>query len=304
MQRKRNGELNQFYCARCGKIYKTSDEFYRSNSDVYSDSGHIPICKTCCVKLFQSYIEKYNDQKKAVKRFCMTFDLYYNDTAYDTCCNATIDAVIGTYMKRLNITQYRQKTFSDSLAEGFSFEELSRKKIKPKKDDENKPEIIVTQEDIEQWGGGLDPEDYEILNSHYKYLKDANPNCDSNQEIFINELCYTKMQQMKAVRNNKVDDYNKLTESYRKSFMQAGIKTVKDNAADADFTLGVTAEMIEKYTPAEYYKNKQLFKDNDGIGEYIDRFLLRPIKNLMHGDNKRDPEYYVKGDDENNFDES
>ena len=112
------------------------------------------------------------------------------------------------------------------------------------------------------------------------------------------------MQQMKAVRNNKVDDYNKLTESYRKSFMQAGIKTVKDNAADADFTLGVTAEMIEKYTPAEYYKNKQLFKDNDGIGEYIDRFLLRPIKNLMHGDNKRDPEYYVKGDDENNFDES
>lgn len=102
------------------------------------------------------------------------------------------------------------------------------------------------------------------------------------------------MQQMKAVREGEIDNYNKLTESYRKSFQQAGLKTVKETNINEDFLIGVNAETIEKYTPAEYYKNKKLFADNDGIGGYIERFLLRPLRNLMHGTKDRDYEFYVK----------
>ena len=52
--------------------------------------------------------------------------------------------------------------------------------------------------------------------------------------------------------------------------------------------------MIEKYTPAEYYKDKKLYRDYDNLGEYISRFLFRPLKNLMFGTQDRDYEYYVK----------
>ena len=105
------------------------------------------------------------------------------------------------------------------------------------------------------------------------------------------------MQQMKAMREGKIDDYIKLTDSYRKSFEKAGLKTIRESNVNEEFTIGVNAEIIEKYTPAEYYKDKHLYKDFDHIGEYIERFLLRPLKNLMFGSKDRDTEFYVKEED-------
>lgn len=230
----------------------------------------------------------------------MAFDLYYNDSIFDTCNDGT-SAMLGNYIKRLNMKQNKGKTFTTTLDEGFEFNKTSttKKKNVSETQEPDEPEVDeIDPADIEKWGIGFDNVDYDILNSHYRLLKTANPNCDSNQEIFITDLCYTKMQQMKAVREGRVDDYNKLTDSYRKSFTQAGLKTVRDSSINEEFTIGVNAETIEKYTPAEYYKNKELYHDFDNIGDYINRFLLRPLRNLMHGTKDRDYEYFVK-DEEN-----
>ena len=35
------------------------------------------------------------------------------------------------------------------------------------------------------------------------------------------------------------------------------------------------------------------YGDFDGIGEYFERFVKRPLRNLMMGGNERDKEYYV-----------
>ena len=51
---------------------------------------------------------------------------------------------------------------------------------------------------------------------------------------------------------------------------------------------------IEQYTPAEYYADKTLFKDADGIGEYFDRFIKRPLKNIFSGTKEMDLEYRVR----------
>ena len=170
--------------------------------------------------------------------------------------------------------------------------------------DEDSDEQQIDPKDVENWGAGLSAIDYNALNSHYKFLKDANPQCDSNAEIFIIDLCYTKMQQLKAVREGRVDDYNKLTDSYRKTFDKAGLKTIRESSADEEFTIGVNVETIEKYTPAEFYKNKQLYKDYDDLGNYLERFLLRPLRNLMHGTKDRDFEFFVKDEgDSNEYDD-
>lgn len=288
-----------YVCCQCNEHFTSLNQFYKTYSELYIRTGHLPICKSCLGKLFESYTKKYNDTRKAMQRICMAFDLYYNDSIFDTCDDGT-NAMLGNYIKRLNMVQYKGRTFSTSLDEGFEFNRASfHKKNTSEKQEENKPTVDeIDPSDIEKWGIGFEKVDYDILNSHYKLLKTANPNCDSNQEIFINDLCYTKMQQMKAVREGKVDDYNKLTDSYRKTFTQAGLKTVRDTSVNEEFTIGVSTEMIEKYTPAEYYKNKQLYHDFDNIGDYIERFLLRPLRNLMHGTKDRDYEYFVK-DEEN-----
>lgn len=290
-------------CCSCGEPLALT-KFYKSNSVFYAD-GHLPICKECFSSKFGHFAAEYHSNKMAMQRMCMTFDIYFNESAFDSC-DTDDSTVLGNYFRKLNLSQHKGKTFEDSIKEGFDLSG-DRKPVKETQevvnvdndDEENENADMIDPADIEKWGAGLEPTDYTILNSHYRLLSSSNPQCDGNAEIFIIDLCYTKMQQMKAVRESRVDDYKKLTESYIKSFTQAGLKTVKDTNAMEDFTIGVNAETIEKYTPAEYYKNRSLYKDHDNIGDYIDRFLLRPLRNLMRGTKDRDAEFFVKDEEEN-----
>lgn len=286
-------------CCSCGEPLALT-KFYKSNSVFYTD-GHLPICKECFSSKFGHFATEHHSNKMAMQRMCMAFDVYFNEDLFDKC-DTDDSTVLGNYFRKLNLSQHKGKTFEDSIQDGFNFSG-DRKPVKgtqPVYDINNGDENadIIDPHDIERWGAGLEPTDYTILNSHYRLLSNSNPQCDGNAEIFIIDLCYTKMQQMKAVRESRVDDYKKLTESYIKSFTQAGLKTVKDTNTMEDFTIGVNAETIEKYTPAEYYKNRSLYKDHDNIGDYIDRFLLRPLRNLMRGTKDRDSEFFVKDEEE------
>ena len=302
MPRNKTDDSNKKYtCCVCKEPFNSLSEFNKSYSGFYAATERLPLCKSCLVKKFNDYSIKYKSQKKAMKRICMAFDLYYNDSIFEKCNNGK-DTTIGNYIKKLNMVQYRNRTFDTTLEEGFCFEEPEDSKKKKKASKENEPQNI-SSEDETKWGGGFNYEDYETLNSHFKELADANPQYDSNQAIFINDLCYIKMQQMKALREGRIDDYIKLTDSYRKSFEKAGLKTIRETNVNEEFTIGVNAEIIEKYTPAEYYKNKHLYKDFDHIGEYIKRFLYRPLKNLKFGSKDRYTEFYVKEDSEGDTDE-
>lgn len=285
-----------YICCKCGKSLSLRSSFYKATSDLYLGTTRLPICRTCITELFEEYMIRYKDPRLSMQRICMAFDLYYNEAIFDKY-SGNLDTIIGNYLKCLNMNQHRGKTFDTTLQEGFTF-----KKEAKKKDYKGEPAAVVigeeaSSEDIAKWGDGLSSTDYKSLNNHYEFLKNANPNCDSNQEIFIIDLCYIKMQQMKAIRESRPDDYSKMAEQYRKSFSQAGLKTVRDASADEDFTLGVNIEMIEKYTPAEYYKDKELFKDIDSIGDYITRFITRPLRNLQFGTTDRDHEYYIKDEE-------
>lgn len=286
-------------CCHCNKTFSDTKYFYKTKGDIFIGSGYLPVCRECIIEIYKKYAKKYKDGRKAMKRICMAFDIYYNDAAYDIS-NTDSDTVIGNYFRRMNMTQFRGKTFDTALEEGFEFnpvtvkapEEEKEKVEKSKKNKIDEP-IEINPEDIEKWGYGLELGEYELLNDHYKYLKNSNPNCDSNQEIFIMELCLTKMQQMKAVRERRVDDYNKLTESYRKSFQQAGLKTTQETTKSADDSWSQWTAIVSQYTPEEYYKDKTLYKDFDGIGEYYERNAIRPLRNLELGTNDRDPEYFI-----------
>lgn len=107
---------------------------------------------------------------------------------------------------------------------------------------------------------------------------------------------------MRALRNGDTDQFGKMSDNYRKTFTQAGLKAVREIESDSNDCWGEWVRRIEEYTPAEYYKNKSLFNDFDNVGEYFERFVLRPLRNLMHGTSDRDYEFSVEdtedGDEE------
>lgn len=283
-------------CHICGK--PLTGRAFKSNSSLYTNFGLFPICKDCLAEKFKMFLMKYHDERMAIQRLCMAYDIYYSDQIYFSCAEKD-DFTLGKYMQRVSQINNRGKTFEDSLDEGFTLSsDGTRFVIGLKETSGNK---IIDPKLISKWGSGLDDDDYEQLECHYKYLKSLNPRIDPNQEIFITDLCYTKVQQMKAYKEGRIDDYNKMTESYRKTFTQAGLKAVKESTSDEEFKFGVNVETIEKYTPAEYYKNKNLFKDHDNIGDYFTRFVLRPLRNLQHGTQDRDEEFYVKDESDDEF---
>lgn len=285
--------MDRAICSKCGYATTKIEEFYKSSSESHTTNGRVHICKECLNNMLNIYTIKYKSQRKAMKRICMILDWYYKDELYEGAIKLGA-AVIGNYAKKLFSSSSRGKTFENSVREGFSFND---EPVVVDHDEEKKREA-VSQEDIDKWGEGFDPTDYRVLNNHEKLLKSANPNCDSNQEIYITDLCYTKMQQMKALHSDDRKGYSDMSEQYRRFFNDSGLKTVKDSSVDEGFTFGVNIETVEKYTPAEYYKDKELYKDFDGLENYFERFILRPLKNLMHGTSNRDAEFYVKDEED------
>ncbi len=292
-----------YRCYKCGLQETNPDSFFKSNSSLYDNHGYMPICRSCLNELFNRYSSSFHDPIKAIKRICMAYDIYYSDkTANSSYRKSTSSYSIGDYLKKLNIIQNRGKTFDNSIAEGFTFYNEMDSEFGAV--DDVTPVTTVPKTVQNRWGEGFNDSEYKILEEHYRFLKDSNPNCDSNQELFIIDLCHIQLRKMSALKARLDDDYIKLSDAYRKTFQQAGLKTIRDTSESENFLMGVTAETIEKYTPAEFYADKELYKDFDNIGDYIERFMLRPLRNLMHGSHDRDKEYYVKDEtDDGDFDE-
>lgn len=307
-----------YSCCQCGGNFDSENDFYRSASVLYGGRGRAIICKECMGNVLNFFIDKYGDARKAFRRVCMAYDMYYSDSLFDKCVTDG-EFSLGNYMKKMNLGNFKKKTFDDSINEGFEFggkpeseveaevrsriEGEIREEIKSEFEQkyrnvqpaaEPEPEEEADPRDIERWGAGLTNDDYTTLNSHYNFLKKANPSIDSTQEIFIKDLCVFKMMQSRGIRESDTDTIIKMSEQYRKTFDKAGLKTVRDSSEAESFEFGAAIEMIEKYTPAEYYKNKSLYRDMDGLQNYFERFVLRPLRNLQHGTSDRDPEFYVK----------
>ena len=294
-------EENKCICCLCGESLP-KEKYYKSYSDFYI-GDRLPICKECFLKKYSEYSARYNSNKKAMQRMCMTFDVFFDEDVFDDCDTGIgASKVVGKYFRKMNMAQYKDRTFEDTLKKGFEFS--GERKIKKDKfaavvDEYGSPvDGKVSEADIEKWGVGLSPEDYENLNNHYKYLTTANPNIDNNQKIFILDLCYTKMQQQRCVRERDMDNYKKMGDYYNSTFAKSGLRAANDSGKDDDNCLGMWAARISQYTPEEYYKNKTLYKDYDNLGDYFERFVLRPLRNLMHGTTDRDYEFYVKDESE------
>lgn len=289
---------NKYKCCQCGERQPLTN-FFKSYSTFYAN-GRLPICKECFIRDVKLYSVSngYKSTKKAMRRMCMAFDIYFDDGLYAICDTnePEVKTLVGNYLKRLNMAQYRGKTFEDSIAHGglLTEDENASKTIEAIQPKDEPGEETISPEDIQKWGVGLTPTDYENLNTHYKYLTSANPHCDSNQEIFIIDLCYTKMQQLRCIRDGDMDNFKKMGEYYNATFSKSGLKVTNESDNGSDDLIGVWAARIAQYTPEEYYKNKKLYKDSDNLGEYIERFLLRPQRNLQTGSSDRDFEYYVK----------
>lgn len=283
-------------CFACGKRYAgTKGNFSFSHSPLFDGLKRLPWCKTCVDKLYEHYMRELGSDDEALIRMAMKLDLFVDDITLKSCKNISADRnKIQNLIRLNNLAQNNDKSFDDYLREIRGEIEVTSENIDDIKGESGSN---ITKTMIDRWGS-QNEETLLALEEHYRLLKKQNPNADSNAEIFIKDLCYTKVLQQKAFKENNSGDFEKYSKLYRDTFKAAGLQTVAETDMSAEETFGVTLATISQYTPEQYYKDKHLYDDFSGIGDYIKRFLLRPLKNLMLGGNEADPEFDIGGGDD------
>ena len=286
-------EEPSFYkCLVCGKHYKRLDRnFPASQSELYAGwNYHLPVCRTCIDNLFVHYTRVYGgDEDLAIRRICSMYDIYYNVSLLNS--SRKIDksrSRMQGYIKNANLSQYKGKTYDTTLDE-----EREKQTINSVEDIEETNEHKVTPKMIRFWGTGYKAETLQTLQGYYdELLKLCDGKPDVGKQKIMKNLCLLEYQQQQNIQNGK--DIGTLSNSYKSMFEASGLK---NNEADvSNDAYGVWLAAIEKYCPSDYYKDKKKYHDFFGIGEYIERFMFRPLKNLIFGTKEKEKEYWIEDD--------
>lgn len=273
----------KYTCLYCEKEYVETN-FYRSYSRLFSNIGKIPYCKQCVEKFYQQYYEEYLNEgclapeRNAIKRVCMTFDIYYTDVVFNSAMNKIKESnmnisPMGQYMKTIQLSQYKDKSydntvlsemkeeFVDSVSNGIS------------------NNTAVNQKTIDFFGSGFSDEDYKFLQREYDDWTARHECKTKTQEENFKDICFNRLQNLKALR--KGEDTKDITASFQK-MLDSGKLQPKQNAGDAtadNQTFGTLIDKWENERPLPEIDEE--LRDVDKIGFYIDVFFKGHLSKMM-----------------------
>lgn len=287
----------QYFCTACGGNWTAvASHYYKSKLPAYNaNRGYINVCKACLEKEYNEVVEFLDgDEIRAIKYMCGRYGWYFDLSVCRSLQRKKGESLFRTYIEQMQHAtgKLAKKTYLDSVKEELS---VKIDQLDEWQGDDAIDE--VTDEMKLRWGSQFTPDEVLMLDRHYRMLHKYNPDCSGNQENAIKDLCYTNMLKMQAVQEKDTDMLTKLITSYQKTFSAAGLQMAsEDDNKQNDDTFGVTLSLISQITPEEYYKDKELFKDYSGIDEYMQRHVVRPMRNIILGTTDRDPEFHVPGD--------
>lgn len=291
--------VDGYICSKCGEVYEQRmDNFPRTNCPLYEGNDRfMTTCNNCIIELFNQKVKEFGNEMDAVKYICRIYWLYWNPAAFAaTKSNSATVPRIKAYFSKVNMAQYRRgNCWDDYIAQAQQVKEIGQEEEELKKIDsmlpETPPESTVVQ--ILRWGNSFTPQEHEQLDAHYELLAASAEN-PSDQEPILKTLCETYILKSRAMRENDIDGFKKLSDLYSSYYKQLVKKDDKDAKEFGNIPFGVMTAIVEDYAPAEYYKDLELFKDYSGIGDYVQRNVFRPIKNLLTGDRSKDAAYTIE----------
>lgn len=112
-----------YKCECCGKIRLDDAKsiFFKTPQSVLHDGndGYAAICVECCDRLYKEWTTTFKDQKFALLLVCSLIGAYFNERQYDALLQKSDDQSVplGGYLRSINGTQFKQKTFLSYLTE-------------------------------------------------------------------------------------------------------------------------------------------------------------------------------------------
>lgn len=288
-----------YRCRKCGK-YHPKSKFYESTNDKMDLNGLMPICKECANTLLDEYFSVFNNLEKAMMYTCEDLDVVYFEPAIEGLKtrmanalqnNKQVNGMFGIY--KSSLAQNKE------IIAGMRFRDSEIKQSTTGNDTEKVKEMLLSvgvgsEEEIEKkkhleltWGEGYTESEYEYLEQRFDALTSmANVEYEVDT-MLIKNICLEELE-LRRIRKDKGDTKKKV-ETIAILMRDANIRPTDIKNANADLmndSYGKWLAVIEEHEPAEYFEDKKLFEDYDGIKKYFTKQVLRPLKNLLS--NSRD----------------
>lgn len=272
------GEISPLVC-NCGNM--DEKDFYKSNSVFNDGIGKIPYCKKCIDKLYKFYVKKYQNEnytfpeKKAVRRLCMAFDLYWGEDAFETAVKQLermpTMSMITSYIKASRLTQYKDKTYDNTLSEENAYNGAIPEMYTAK---------TIEDKTIKLFGSGFSNEDYRYLQEQYDDWTARHECQTKSQEEIFKRICFKQLEILKASRRG--EDTKDLDASLLKMLEAAKLQP-KQNAREAVSDAQVFGTLIEKWEITRPLPEiDEQLKDVDKIGLYIDVFFRGHLAKMLN----------------------
>lgn len=279
------GSKIKYDCLCCGSEYSESN-YYNSNSKFYSNTGKIPYCKQCIERFYLYFFDKYtedgclNPEKKAVKRICMAFDIYFREDVFNSSMKKVKDgtmnvSLIGQYMRIIQLLQYNRnkETYENTITQ----EEKDGLVAAPISDISESRN--VDEETIRFFGAGFNDADYEFLKREYDdWIARHECKTKAQEEVF-KRLCFKQLEILKATQRG--EDTKDLDATFQKLLETAKLQP-KQNAGDTtadNQTFGTLIDKWENTRPLPEIDEE--LKDVDKIALYINIFFKGHLAKMM-----------------------
>lgn len=288
-------QTNTKSCTMCGEEKKiNSNNYYKSYSVLYSSSeeNRMGICKECVLKLAEQFKNRFSSDTRGLYELCKLLDVYYEKNLYESAKAQAEKSNSNPYQiyfqKVLSLPQNRDKVFLDSE----QFDIVSDIK-------ENVEGLGFEDKDlIKRWGKGFTVDDMCWLEEDYVEWT-THHDCDKlSVQRLVQMICIKELEIRNARMNGQATD--KLEKSLMELMNNSNLtpRTMSAmNETDSTKVFGMWLKDIEQYRPAEYFQDKKLYDDYDGIMDYFNKFVLRPMKNLLTGTREFDKEFSVENDE-------
>ena len=245
--------------------------------------------------LYAQYLEATNDAYIALRVICRQWDIYINDAIFNRVLKSGYDnSRVTKLVQYSNLAPHKGKCYDDVIRE----EAEGKVEYSPAVQG---AVFEVTKEMRERWGSDRTDAEYEALEAHYHSFVDQITEGDIVQEKLLIQLSEMNLLQRQYIKTRDGENYTKISKNYQETLKNANFKPIQKGSdlKSADQTFSSFLQQIEEFCPADVYKDTQLFDDVDGIKDYWQRFIVRPLKNFFLGTNEQDPEFSIRvGDDD------
>jgi len=282
-------KLEKCYCRMC-MTFKKPEDFFDSTDTYLDANGKMSVCTPCINSIYKKFFINEQSIEQTILRICRLLNVRFDLSAIEALKKhlATIEekgrateSYMGIYKNKLVSVQFGNKlSEKDWDNQDFTF-------VEPTREERLKLPAgsIENQEYFEaQWGKGLNQDDYEFLEQEFNEWRKTTK-CDTQGEkVLVKEICYKQNEIRKArLEGRPVDSMVKsLQDIMKNSALTPALQSAANSGKSAD-TFGNWVKEIEQFEPAEFYQDKEKFKDIDGIKEYVERYITRPIGNFITG---------------------